>query len=163
DSKEDVADAILDYTGARMARGILFGVSRHVATPWRAKGFDNDRLPQVKLPISSGIFELLIGNELYRGVIPREERYENSYRGLGIERPAEVLLVPLSLGDRLVAVFHGDGGARGRVAGDTDEFVQLFRLFGPTMSLLILKTRSATRPTLRPRSARSSKRFEARV
>ena len=141
DSKEDVADAILDYTGARMARGILFGVNRYAATPWRAKGFDNDRLPQIKLPITSGIFELLAGNELYRGVIPREERYENSYRVLGIERPAEVLLVPLYLGDRLVAVFHGDGGPQGRVSGDTDEFLLLFRLFGPTMSLLILKNK----------------------
>jgi len=141
DTKEDIAEAILTYACARMARGILFGVSRHVATPWRAKGLAIARLPQVKLPVASGIFELLLGNELYRGVVPREPKYESSYRILGIERPAEVLLVPLYLGDRLIAVFHGDGGPRGKVTGETEDYVKLFRLFAPTLNLLILKNK----------------------
>lgn len=142
DSKEDVADAMLSYATARMARALLFGVHKNVAAaPWRAKGFEVDRFPEVRLPLTSGIFELLLGNELYRGVLPREAKYEVSYRILGVERPNEILLVPLYMGDRLVAVFHGDGGPKGKIAGATDDYVRLCRLFGPTLNLLILKTK----------------------
>ena len=141
DTKEDIAEAILSYTFAHMSRVILFGVSRHVATPWRAKGLPVERLPQVKLPMGSGIFELLLGNEVYRGVVPREAKYETTYRILGIERPSEVLLVPLHMSDRLVAIFHGDGGTRGRITGETDDYLRLFKLFTPTLNLLILKNK----------------------
>jgi len=87
------------------------------------------------------VFDLLLGNDFYRGPLPVDERYRTFYRAFGMEPPSEVLLVPVYLSDRLLAVFHGDAGPSGPIQGETDEYLRLFRLFGLSLNLLILKTK----------------------
>lgn len=141
DRKDDIAEAVMAYTTARMSRCILFSVQSSNATVWLARGFSPEPRKEARIPLTSGAFGLLLGNEMYRGVVPREEIYETFYSQLGIDQPAEVLLVPIYLSDRLVAVFHGDGGLKKRIEGDTDAYLRLFRLFSLTLSLLVMKNR----------------------
>ena len=139
--KDDIAEAVLSYAGTRMAHCILFTVQEGVATVWRSHGFSQDPSREARIPLTSGAFGLLLGNELYRGVVPREDKYETFYRQLGIEQPGEVLLVPVYLSDRLVAIFHGAGGTKKRIEGETDDYERLIRLFSLTLNLLVMKNR----------------------
>jgi hypothetical protein len=139
ESKDDVLETMMAYATAHMTRCILFSVRKSTAAVWRASGVTVDPGKDVSFPLTSGVFDLLLGNDLYRGMIPREDRYEAFYRTLKIERPYEVLLIPIYWSDRLIAVFHGDAGPRKRVKGESDAYLRLFRLFGMTLNLLALK------------------------
>jgi len=81
-----------------------------------------------------------------------------TYLILNICRLTEILLVPVYMIDRLVAICHGDGGPRGRITGETDDYLRLFRLFAPTLNLLILKNkiRDAVRPPAEVRAKRKA-------
>jgi len=142
DSKEAAANAVMAYLGSRLPRALLLGVHGDTASLWTARGVSMDPSKKARFPVTGdGVFDLLLGNDFYRGPLPVDERYRTFYRAFGMEPPSEVLLVPVYLSDRLLAVFHGDAGPSGPIQGETDEYLRLFRLFGLSLNLLILKTK----------------------
>ena len=89
-----------------------------------------------------------MGDDYYHGVVPPQEEIRSFYRRLGVDAPSELLLIPLRVNDRLVAVVLADGGRQGRIHGEVAEFLKAFRLFGMSLGLLALrkKIRDAALP-----------------
>ncbi len=84
-------------------------------------------------------FELLAGNPSYRGPVPDDPATHHFFRELEIDVPAEVLIVPAYLDDRLVAVLYGDAGEAGTVRGADEDYRRLKAQLEIGLHLLVLK------------------------
>lgn len=132
EKKNEAVEAVLEFTAARMARSIFFGVNDEVASVWDSRGSDFDRRRKDKAVFSlteEKIFGLHLEEDCYRGPLPSKQEFLSFYSALGMRAPQEVLLLPVYFDDHLVAFFYGDGGDNGSIAGETDEFLRLFRIF----------------------------------
>lgn len=139
---ESVADTILSYASRSMARCILFVVKSNSATVWASQGLatvgrSNDG-PTIPVGPDT-IFGLTLGKGDYRGPVPDDPRFRSFYEALQIEVPAEILILPLYLDDRLVAVFYGDGGPDAPLDVDNDEYRRLAQMVTLSMNLVVIK------------------------
>ena len=139
---ESVADTILDYATRSMARSILFVVKSNSATVWASRGFP--KLEQdgenPTFPVGpDGIFGLALGKDDYRGPVPDDPRFQSFYKVLGVDIPSEILIFPLYLDDRLVAVFYGEGGGGILLDVDNQEYRRLAQLTTLSMNLVVIK------------------------
>ncbi len=139
---ESVADTILDYASRSMARCILFVVKSNSATVWASRGLptneQNGNGPT--FPIGpDGIFGLTLGKGDYRGPVPDDPLFHSFYKKLGIDVPPEILIYPLYLDDRLVAVLYGEGGPGTLLDVDSDEYRRLAQLVTLSMNLVVAK------------------------
>ena len=137
-----VAKVILNCAARGISRSILFSVNGEEASVWDSRGFGltpakaNRALFHLT---TEPVFGLLYGEPSYRGAIPDESRFDRFYDLLGIERPAEALILPVHLHDRLVAMFYGDGGPGGAIKGETEEYRRLVSMLALAIELLMLK------------------------
>jgi hypothetical protein len=141
-NKHDLARAVLDHLELATSGSILFGVKNDTAHiwDWRGFGFSPEHVRGLKFPVTSGsIFTLLLGDEHYIGPVPDETGIRWIFGALQIEVPREVVLLPVYLDDRLVAILYGDGGPDGRVEGEVDDYLHLARKLSMAMNMLILK------------------------
>lgn len=142
ENKKEAVDAVLEFASARMARSIFFGVNDDMASVWDSRGSDFDRRRTSKAGFSVAsekLFELLLGVDYYRGPLPSKHHFASFYTVLGMNPPKELLLFPIHFDDHLVGFFYGDGGPAGVIAGETDEYVRLFRIFPIAVSQIVLK------------------------
>ena len=142
EKKQDAVDAVLAFTAARMERCIFFGVNDDIATVWDSRGSDFDRRRKSKaaFPVSTErLFELLLGDDFYRGPLDPKGDFLGFYSALGMSAPKEILLVPIYFDDHLVALFYGDGGASGTIIGETDEYLRLFRILPIAVNQIVLR------------------------
>ena len=139
---ESVADTILDYASRSMARCILFVVKSNSATIWASRGLPKDEQNGNGSTFSvgpDGIFGLSLGKGDYRGPVPDDPRFRSFYEELGIDIPSEILIFPLYLDDRLVAVLYGEGGPGSLLDVDNDEYRKLAKLVTLSMNLVVAK------------------------
>ena len=125
-----------------MSRSILFSIKGEEASVWDSRGFalTAARANRALFHLTTEpVFGLLFGEPSYRGAIPDESRFDRFYDLLGIERPAEALILPIHLHDRLVALFYGDGGSGGAIKGETEEYRRLVSKMALAIELLVLK------------------------
>jgi hypothetical protein len=143
ESKQDAVDAVLEFTAARMARSIFFGVNNDVASVWDTRGSDFDRRRRSKavFPVDSEkLFTLLQGEDSYRGPLPSRENFVSFYSDLGMCSPKEeIMLIPIYMDDHLVAIFYGDGGASDEIVGETEEYLRLFRILPIAIHQILLR------------------------
>jgi hypothetical protein len=142
ETKDELAAAVLDHLAAEATGCILFGVRTDVAQVWDWRGFDFDleRARGLRFPVTSGsIFTLLLGNESYRGPVPDEPGVQWFFGALGLDRPREILLLPVYVNDRLVAILYADGGTEGRLELEDESCRLLSRKLSMAMNMLILK------------------------
>ncbi|MBZ5637638.1 MAG: hypothetical protein LAO51_02655 [Acidobacteriia bacterium] len=140
--KDDIGRAVMDYASATMARSVLLAVKGEDAVVWTTSGFSPPPggTSSLRFPIQgAGVFDLLLGNEHYRGPLAGGPGLRTVYAALGAPAPAEVFLAPVHLNDRLVALLLGDGGPSGRVHGATQDYLRLVRMLALSLSLLLLK------------------------
>jgi hypothetical protein len=139
---ESVADTILNYASRSMARTILFAVKANEAQVWASRGFpkfegEGDGLT---FPVGpQGIFGLTLGRGDYRGPVPDEPCFRSFYETLDVEIPSEILVFPLYLDDRLVAVLYGEGGGGIYLDVDNEEYRRLAQMTTLSMNLVVLK------------------------
>ncbi len=141
DYKEEVSEGLLDFASQRLKTCMLLSVRSQLARIWDCRGLElgTETIRGLRWPLIGGsIFALLLGRSYYRGPVPDDAACRHFYGTLRMKAPAEVLLCPSYVNDRLVAIFYGDGGPDG-IEGDTE----LYRLLGDklslAMNLLILK------------------------
>jgi hypothetical protein len=143
ESAADLPRVVLGYASARLERCILFRVGGATAMVWDAAGFDDgqpDR--EVELPIiTEPLFGLLRGSDAYRGKLPEGKSSRGFFDRLQIEAPGEILLLPVHVDDRLVAMFYGDSGATGTMEGNTEAYKRLLRKFALSLDLVALKSK----------------------
>jgi hypothetical protein len=142
ESKDELAAAVLEYVSASGARGVVFGVRSEAAHVWDWKGLDlpAERVRKLRFPITSGsVFALLLGNDHYHGPVPDESECRWFFNALQIPAPAEILLLPVYVNDRLVAILYADGGPGGRIHGSIEEYRRLAGKLSLSLNMLILK------------------------
>jgi hypothetical protein len=144
ESTDGIAEALLDFASEMTSRSILFNIRSAQARIWRAKGvgLSEDYAERVHIPVTGEpLFRLLAGNEFYKGLLPEGRACDGFFEALGLDRPFEILLWPVYVEDRLVALFYGDGGQTERIRGDIAHFRRLMRKLGLSLRLLILKSK----------------------
>jgi len=139
---ESVADTILNYASRSMARSILFVVKANEAHIWDSRGYPKTEgeNPSPTFPIGpQGIFGLTLGRGDYRGPVPDEPAFQSFYRTLGVDIPPEILIFPLYLDDRLVAVLYGEAGGGIELDVDNEEYRRLAQMVTLSMNLVVIK------------------------
>ena len=154
ESRGDLARAVLDFTAGRADRMLLMFVRGNRASVWEDRGFglsDGVRSDAAFEVTSEAVFRLLMGNDYYYGALPKDEEILSFYARLGTHAPAELLLIPIHVNDHLVALALADGGLKGRIEGDVDEFLKAFRLFSTAVLMVALRKnlRDVARPVTR--------------
>jgi hypothetical protein len=143
-NKEMLARAVLDYAALKAKHGMLFIAKKSRLRLWDWIGLEiaPEAARHLDLDlVSEPLFELLAGDEWYRGPIPEKARYQRLFELLQITVPAEMLLMPVHLNDRLVSILYCDGGPVDPIVGETGEFRDLVRKFQIALHMLLLKSR----------------------
>jgi hypothetical protein len=151
ESRDDLARALLDFAVGRADRMLLMFVRANRATVWEERGF---AIPYaiadtVAFEVTSEpLFHVLMGSDHFHGAFPAGEKTQSFYRTLGAAAPAELLLIPVHVNDQLVTLALIDGGPKGAIRGEVDEFLRAFRLFSTAVMMVALRRhlRDAARP-----------------
>ena len=85
------------------------------------------------------VFALLRGKGHYRGSLPGDPKFLAFYDKLGIEEPAELLVLPIYLNDRLIGMFYADGGTTGPILGTTEDFCRLMKKLALALHAMLLR------------------------
>lgn len=144
DCVEAVTEAVLDYASRTMARCMLLTVKSNAAVvrSWRRFGLDPAAARKLRFRVSEQpIFQLFLGDGFYRGPLPEGARYREIFDSMGIAPPLEILMIPVYLEDRLVAILYGDGGAGAGIEGETEDYRRLVRKLAVALNIVILKKR----------------------
>jgi hypothetical protein len=140
--KDDVSRVALDFLTRGRGRALLFSVNSTTASLWAASCVDdrNPTIRDLKFPILSGsMFELLLGNDHFRGGLPEDPQFRWVFGALKIDPPRELVMLPVYLNDRLVAIVYADGGPEGSLEGEDADFVRFARKLALALNLVLLK------------------------
>lgn len=142
DDVETIARIVLDQTVRKLERCVLFNVKGTTAILWGSRGLNlnQDKAAKVKMAITrEPVFHLFLDEGAYRGPLPEEVGYQGFFNTLEIDRPSEVIVIPVYLEDRLVAIFYGDSGESEEIAGATEDFRLIVRKLSIALNLVVLK------------------------
>jgi hypothetical protein len=142
DDVETIARVVLDQTVRKLERCVLFNVKGMTAVVWGSRGLNlnQDKAAKVKMAITrEPVFHLFLDEGAYRGPLPEEVGYQNFYNTLEMDRPTEVIVMPVHLEDRLVAIFYGDSGDHEEIEGATEDFRLMVRKLSIALNLVVLK------------------------
>jgi hypothetical protein len=140
--KDEIARVVLEHALRTMKRAMLFVVKGDGIALWDSAGFE--RKPESAALGTIGlrgltILDHLLGHDHYQGPLGDSAAHRELYTRLNVPAPIDVLLVPVHINDRLVALLVGDGGPEGRVEGDPREGLRLGRMLGLALNLVIFK------------------------
>ena len=112
--RDDIADMLVAYLGQEFNRVVLFMVKGTVVCGWRALR-DNKAIPgiedlQISLDVPSVLKVVADGKSFYLGAIPDTPDNAGMLAGIGGDAPSSVLLIPLMLMGRVIAIVYLDGG-----------------------------------------------------
>ena len=139
----EIAATVLDFATMHTPRCILFKVGSSVTAriwDWRGLGLTPRQLERLRFPLTSeAIFELMGGADGYRGPVPDESRFRGFFERLGLNLPAEIVMHPIYLDDRVVAIFYGDGGATDEIEADSEIYRRLMQQLNHALHMLVHK------------------------
>jgi len=142
DDPVQVGQALVDYAVGGTPRCVLWRVDDVAATVWAQRGFPalDDPARPVRLTVTEEpVFRLVAGIPCYRGPAPANAAGLTYFQMLGAKPPSEILLVPLHLDDRLVALFYGDCGMASSIAAATDDCRRVMLKLAYALRILELK------------------------
>jgi hypothetical protein len=141
ESRESVADVLLEFARGRADAALLLVVRRDEATGWRGEPADLDAaVRELRLPLSepSLVLALREGVPYYRGPIPPLRSHAGLTRALGATARGDVLATPLHVRSRLVGVFLV-ARANGIAASDLDALGRLSQKASSALERLVLR------------------------
>jgi hypothetical protein len=113
--RDEIAAAVLDYVALLMRRGSFFVMKRSILIGHDARGADVDAATVRKLVINveaPSLFRDVIASRLpYRGPLPETPANRAFAHALG-GVSSEVLVMPIAVRDRVIAVLFADGAAQ---------------------------------------------------
>ena len=142
EDKDEISRAVLAQALKTVKRAMLFVVKGNDLALWDSAGFDAnlDRAAFGTIGIESAtILDHLLGLDHYRGPLGDSPEHREIYTRLDVPAPVEILLVPVHINDRLVALFLADGGPEGTPIGDARNGLRLARMLGLALNLVIVK------------------------
>lgn len=111
--RDGLARLVLDFLARRFDRAALFQISRGQVAAWLAtgKGVDREAFGKYRLGLDqpSVFLNLDRGNSLYLGPLPPMPAHRDLAKTWGGALPQRAAMLPIRLGNRLVAVIYADG------------------------------------------------------
>jgi len=141
---EEISDVILDEAARGMAHSVLFMVRGGNAAIGRSRGLDlsEERARGLSFPIAAEpVFSLFLGEGFFRGTLPEDPRYRSFFDTLEIPIPTELMVLPVHIDDRLVALFYGDHSRSTGIRGETSHYRMLLRKLALGLSLVTIKSK----------------------
>lgn len=111
--RDAMAEALLTFCAERSSRSGLFAVGKDGVrgVAGRGRAFSADVLRKLTVPVGSGtLFDMALqSRDFYFGVVPALPANRDLYTALGGRLPANVMLLPIVLKERTVALLYLDG------------------------------------------------------
>ncbi len=145
ETRDEVFDAVLDFTVSKFRRAALFVVQQERVLGWsgRGGGLQPLRTRNVTVPLDRPSLFVFFrsGGDYYYGPVPDLPANAKFYLDLGCPPPARVLLVPLALLGRPAVILYADNGPETAFAPDIQEFRRLLQKAALALEVLILKNK----------------------
>jgi hypothetical protein len=113
--RDEIANAVLDYVAVLMRRAAFFVMKKLILIGFDSRGADLDIATVKKLVINveaPSLFRDVIASRLpYRGPLPETPANRAFAHAIGGVSP-EVLVMPIAVRDRIIAVLFADGSAQ---------------------------------------------------
>jgi len=143
--RDGIFDALLGFCAQRFLRTALFLVHQDKVVGWsgRGEGFEPARIRAAMVPFSRpSIFSYFrMGSDFYFGPVPELPANRQFYRELSLDPPQRVLLIPILIKDRLIAILYGDNGAERREEPDVALYRRLAQKVSLALEILILRNK----------------------
>jgi len=148
ESRNDVFEAILDYTATRFLRCALFIVQGDRMVGWggRGPGIDQARVREVIVPLDRpSLFSFMrTGADHYYGPVGELPANTRFFLDMGIPTPERTLLMPLAIKDRPTVMLYCDTAADAAAAADRTPIQRLLAKATLALEVLILRNKIGT-------------------
>jgi hypothetical protein len=145
ETRDDVFDAVLDFTATRFLRAALFVAQTDRVLGWsgRGGGLAPTRVRNVIVPLDRPSLFLFVrsGADYFYGPVPDLPANAKFYLDLGCPPPARVLLMPLTIAERPAGILYADNGPDSSMAPDVQEFRRLLKKAAMALEILILRNK----------------------
>jgi type II secretion system (T2SS) protein E len=111
--RDELAEALFAFCAGRSSRSGLFAVGKDSVrgVAGRGRAFTGEDLRKLTVPVGSGtLFDTALqSRDFYFGVVPALPANRDLYTALGGKLPANVMLLPIVVKERTVALLYLDG------------------------------------------------------
>lgn len=147
ETRDDAIKIVLDYISQNFDNVIFFVVSVAEAKAWNAKckGIDDNKIAMLKVSFGGPSMFLTVKNseEAYYGEIS-DFPFDNEFLGrIGRKRPIKVLLMPIMLKTKLVAMLYVDNDAKEIPSEKISEIDSIIEKLSISFEILLLKKKTA--------------------
>jgi hypothetical protein len=143
--RDEIAEALFAFAGSRSSRSGLFAVGRDGirGVAGRGRAFATDRLRSVIVPVGQGtVFDTALkSRDFYFGVVPALPANRDLYTALGGRLPATVMLLPIVVKERTIALFYLDGDDGPLLAPDIPLMRRVAVKAGLAFEMLLLRNK----------------------
>jgi hypothetical protein len=143
--RDEIAEALFAFGGSRSSRCGLFAVGKDGVRgiAGRGRAFGTERLRTLTLPVGSGtVFDTALqSRNFYFGVVPALPANRDLYTALGGRLPANVMLFPIVVKDRTVALYYLDGDDGPLVRPDIPLMRRVAAKAGLAFEMLLLRNK----------------------
>lgn len=143
--RDALAEGLLDFCATRASRAALFAVGREGirGIAGRGPGMDADRVRKIVLPPdgSTILDAAQRSRDFHFGVVPALPPNRDLYSLLGGRLPAMVLVVPIAVKDRTVALLYLDDGDRAMTRPDIPLMRRAAAKAGLAFEILLLRNK----------------------
>lgn len=141
--RRDVARTLIDYGRARAARCALFAVARDElrCLIGSGRGLEGDAVQRTRIPLGTdSVFDDALGRDaFYLGPVPPLPTNRDLYSLLGGLLPPMVLLVPIRIRGRTVAMFYMDNDREPIVSPDLPTLRRVAAKVGLAFEIVLLR------------------------
>jgi Type II secretion system (T2SS), protein E, N-terminal domain len=145
ETRDEIFDAILDFTSARFHRAALFVIQQDRLLGWsgRGEGLSPGRIRNVTMSFDRPSLFVFFrsGGDYFYGPVPDLPANAKFYLDLGCPPPARVLLLPLTIKDRPAVILYADNGSDAAGAPDVQLYRRLLHKAALALEVLILKNK----------------------
>jgi len=145
ETRDDVFDAVLDFTVGQFSRAALFVVQQDRILGWsgRGGGLQPTRVRNVIVPLDRPSLFVFFrtGGDYFYGPVPDLPANAKFYLDLGCPPPARVLLMPLTITDKPAVILYADNGTDAPAAPDVERYRRLLKKAALALEVLILRTK----------------------
>ncbi len=146
ESRDEIAEVLLDYSAMIFRRTLLFVINEDMLFGWdaRGEGMDKRLALAVMLPLTRrSVFRTVVETGAYfLGPVPDSPVNRRFMAALGDLKPRTVLLLPIMVSGKVVAILYGDMGHEQGVQVNLTPLQNALSAAGAAFHRLILKQKS---------------------
>jgi hypothetical protein len=143
--REELAEAIFAFCAGQSSRCGLFAVGKEAVrgVAGRGRAFTGEILRKLTVPVGSGtLFDTALqSRDFYFGIVPALPANRDLYTVLGGRLPANVMLVPIVLKERTVALLYLDGDDAALPRPDIPAMLRVAAKAGLAFEMLLLRNK----------------------